>query len=222
MTSNPHLREDDAPHDGMGAVLMELAQQLAAARDRYDELVEWRAANAATTELASDHRLNHKPFYYERNGWRPGKLLKGQPKADTDYVEDFFDDSGRWIATCEHTVPVQSVYYYEEFFERSDTVVYGTRFDSYAPDKKPINASRASFSGDLIVDHAIRGQEGWLYEIYRRDDRGRVVTIECARFQPLYHQQPAESTVQIEYDEDGLLSIRETWRSGGKELLYRR
>src|SRR5437867_3866762 len=79
MTSNPHLREDNAPHEGMSAVLLELAQQLVGARERYDALVEWRSANAATTELASDHRLNHKPFYYERNGWRPGKLLKGQP-----------------------------------------------------------------------------------------------------------------------------------------------
>ncbi len=221
MTSDPHLREDDAPHDAMGTVLLELAEQLAAARDRYDELVEWRSANGATTELASDHRLNHKPFYYERNGWRPGKLLKGQPKPDTDYVEDFFDDSGHWIATCEHTVPVQSVYYYEEFFERSGTAMYGTRFDYYVPDKKPINASRASFSGDLIADHAERRQDGWWYEVYRRDQRGRVAAIECVQFQHVYHEEPASSIVHIEYDGEGLRAIRETW-SDRDELLYRR
>jgi hypothetical protein len=69
MTSNSQLREDEAPHEGMRAVLRELAQQLAVARDRYDELVEWRSAKAAISELGSDQRLS---LWVPKTRSRPG------------------------------------------------------------------------------------------------------------------------------------------------------
>jgi hypothetical protein len=214
------LREGEAPHDGMRDVLLGLAERLGSARERYNELGAWRSREVASVEIASGDRLSIQPFYYERHGWRPSRLLKMRPRAGRDFVEDFFDTAGRWIATCEHTTPYG---YYEEFFEHSEGVVQGTRFDYYAPDKKPINVSRASFSGDLIVDHALRGQDGWWYEVYRRDNRSRIAVIECVQFNPFYHESPASSLVHVEYGRDGLLeAIVETWERGGEEVLYRR
>jgi hypothetical protein len=215
------LREDEAPHAGMGDVLLELADRMANARERYEGLVEWRSAETTSVEFASDVRLSYQPLDFERHGWRPGRLLKNRP-ARGDYVEDFFDSAARWIATCEHTV-AGGYAYYEEFFERKGSGVEGTRFDTYEPDRKPLNTSRASFDGDLIIDYSGHGQEGWSYEVYRRDVHGIITTIECVQFQPLYHEQLAASVVSIEYDSDGAVqAIRQAWESGEDELLYQR
>jgi hypothetical protein len=204
----------------MAEVLLGLAERLQDARSRYDGLVAWRSREAATVEISTDNRLTLQPLFYERHGWRPGRVLKQRPRAGMDFVEDFFDTSGRWIATCEHTDPYG---YYEEFFEHHAGVVHGTRFDPSAPDKRPINVSHARFSGDLIVEYALRGAYGWWYEIYRRDDRGRVSAIECVGIDPHIDQRPASSVVEVVYGSDGLLeAIRQRWESGEEEELYRR
>jgi hypothetical protein len=222
LMTNGHgqLQEHEAPHVGMRQVLLALADRLASARDRYEGLVAWRSAEATTIQIASSDRLSLQPLYYERDGSPPGRLLKQRPTPGHDFVEDFFDAQGRWIATCEHTTPYG---YYEEFFEHADFGVNGTRFDYFAPDKKPINCSRATFDGDLITHYALRGLDGWWYEVYRRDDRCRVATIECARFSPLYDMQPTASVVRIEYGKDGLLqTIVHEGQQGQREVLYRR
>ena len=176
------LRENEAPHAGMADALLELADRLASARGRYDDLVEWRSAETASVEFASDLRLSYRPVEFERDGAQPGRLLKSRPQRG-DYVEDFFDNAGRWVATCEHTV-AGGYAYYEEFFERTGSVVEGTRFDYDEPDRKPLNTNRAVFDGDLIANYALHGEEGWWYEVYRRDANGKVATIECVQFQP--------------------------------------
>jgi hypothetical protein len=215
------FRENEAPHAGMADVLLELGDRLETARQRYDELVEWRSAESASVVFASDQRLSLQPLHYERNGWRPGRLLKNRP-ASGDYVEDFFDHVDRWIATCEHTV-AGGLAFYEEFFERAGSTLDGTRFDYYEPDKKPIDTTHASFDGDLIVNHATRRENAWWYEIYRRDDSGRIVAIECVQFQPFYNEQLATSVDLIDYHPDGAVqTIRKRWESGENELLYRR
>jgi hypothetical protein len=205
----------------MADVLLELADRLANARERHDELVEWRSAETVSVEFASDVRLSQLPLEFERNSYGPGRLLKNRPQRG-DYVEDFFDVAGRWIATCEHTV-AGGYAYYEEFFEHGGTIVEGTRFDYDEQDRKPLNASRASFDGDLIIDYALHGKNGWWYEVYRRDANGRVATIECVQFQPGYHEGLATSVMSIDYGDDGAVqTIQQTSESGVDEVLYQR
>jgi hypothetical protein len=215
------LRENDAPHAGMADVLVELGERLETARQRYDDLVEWRSAETASVVFASADRLSIRPLYFERNGLRRARPLKDRPSRG-DYVEDFFDDAERWIATCEHTV-AGGLAFYEEFFEWGGSTVEGTRFDYYEPDKKPIDTTRASFDADLIVNHATRRPDAWWYEVYRRGDDGRITAIECVQFQLFYNDQLAASVDLVEYHADGAVqTIRKTWASGEEEVLYQR
>jgi hypothetical protein len=62
------LRKNEAPHAGMADVLVEQGDRLETARQRYDELVEWRSAESASVVFASDQRLSLQPLHYERNG----------------------------------------------------------------------------------------------------------------------------------------------------------
>lgn len=217
--SEARLRENEAPHAGMAEVLLGLAERLREARSRYDELVAWRSAETSSVEISSNERLSLEPLHHERNGWRPGRLLKKQPR-DRDFVEDHFDAARRRIATCEHTT---SFGYYEEFFEHDAGAVHGTYFDYSAPEKKAINVRVARYADGVIVDHVMRAVRGWAYESYERDARGRITAIEGAHYSPGYSTRPMTTRDAVAYGSDGLLeTIHRTWSSGEVEELYRR
>lgn len=140
--------------------------------EEYSFLKQKCEGNVTTWKWATGGLYDPRPFWYERNRWKPGRFLKSTPSRPNGKYEYGYDAAENLLVERQH---VSSNYpdrcwYYETFHVRAGDVVESAHFE-YHPDKRPIYLARSTYQGDRLILWESRAQRGSTRERYHWDDR---------------------------------------------------
>lgn len=179
--------------------------------DRYRSLKCACEKQVVVWRWASDDLYESRPLYFERHGYKKGRLLKQVPKSPDGKPEYGYDSAGIVHVIRKHVrfsgYP-DRLWFYETFYVRGTDEIEVAHFN-YHPDKEPIFYAKGNYDSEGHLRFwRSRARGGLTREIYIWDeDRIVQIEIEYARvgndgvlgtLLPYTHYQ-------IHYAEDGVI-----------------
>jgi hypothetical protein len=187
-----------------------------------------KAAEKAVCEWqwATFCRLDIRPLHFERNGIKPGRLLRQEPSGRRNYVAYGLDREGRVVVERQHNEQG----FYETFCDWNSGSLESAHFDYFvepsrrgrSTGKEPINLLRASMQDGRIVAADLAGAYGYTREEYRwEEDLVREVRVMNAlRHGGVLPPLQAVHTARAHYDDDGVLQrVERIFPTSGPEPL---
>jgi hypothetical protein len=187
-------------------------------------VVNWR--------WAKSDRHDPRPFWYERNRWKPGQFLKSNPARPNGFYEYGYDSDGNVVVGRNHvSSEPDRIWFYETFYIRSGNILEIIHFD-YHPEKKPIYLTRCTYQDNRLILWESRATSGSRREYYQWEkDRVKIVEVNYAKIGPdqQYKEPNPWQRIEAKYSEIGSLEeLTVHWIKGPEqpketvEIVYHR
>jgi hypothetical protein len=196
---------------------------------QYRELKQGCEAKVVAWQWASNEWYAPRPLWFQRQGNRPGRLLKMPPKKQDYKYEYGFDEHGVVHVERQHIrfegYP-KRIWFYEKFYVRDNDVLEVSLYN-YHPEKEPIAFDRGTFRNDRLELWESRGRGGLSREKYLwQNDQVAVIRVEHTPIDDRTPRQPLAHWNRFEarYDGKGLLELLCYWPNHAEtvEVIYRR
>ncbi len=189
--------------------MQELYHRLQKLADEYSSLKFQCEAGVTIWKWATFCRYDPRPFYYERQRWRPGRLLKTAPSNLDGKYEYGYDASGRILVERQYVGAMgkSQFQYAETFYTYKENSVESAHF-SYHDSKEPINCERSTYFDGRIVLCESYAQRGSSRERYHwEDSKITLIEIECSEFENLseFFDLKSHQRIEPKYNRTGLL-----------------
>jgi hypothetical protein len=177
-------------------------------KSEYQSLKQRSEAKVVIWRWARNPRHDPRPFWYERNRWKPGHFLKPMPARPNGLYEYGYDEEGNVVVGRSHvSSEPDRTWFYETFYIRDGDIVDIAHFD-YHPEKKPIYVAQCTYKGNRLILWESRATRGSSREHYRWDKK-RVSLIEVDYAEigvDQYYEEPTPwQRIEPRYNEIGLL-----------------
>lgn len=188
--------------------MQELFDRFRHLKDEYSFLKKKCERNVRVWRWAKNPRHDPRPFWYERNRWKAGRLLPNPPQRPNGYYEYGYDASGNLLVVRQLVFSEpRRHWFHETFFTREGNIVESAHFD-YAPDKKPVNLIRSTYRNNQIILWESCAQRGNTRERYLWDEQ-HIILIEIDHISLRDERQFIEplpwQRVEIRYNEQNLV-----------------
>jgi hypothetical protein len=199
-------------------------------KSEYQNLKQKCEAIVVNWRWAKFDRHDPRPFWYERNRWKPGQFLKSAPPRPNGFYEYGYDADGNVVVGRNHVSSEPGrIWFYETFFVRSGNVLEITHFD-YHPDKQPIYLTRCTYQDNHLILWESRARKGTGREHYLWDkNQLKIIEVDHANIGEHYEEPTPLQKIIPEYNEIGLLEeltvhwlARPEHPSETEEIVYHR
>lgn len=167
--------EGNAPPE---AGLLGLEQRFVGLAAGYEQAKADAEGRVSSWKWFRSNALDLRPFYFEREGWKPGTPLRHRPNRLRNTVEYGFDTSGNVVVERDYMTDAGACY--ETFRLQDDPVVELASFDYH--DEKNLNSvCHLMYRNDLLRWCALRGREsGWAEcYVWSDDQLSRIDVAAC-------------------------------------------
>jgi hypothetical protein len=180
----------------------------------YNTIKELCESKIVNWQWATFDIFSLQPYFFERNNFKKGRLLKREPNILINKVKIGFDINSSIVVSQDYTK--FKMQFYENFYIYHNDEVFGYRF-SYHPEKDLISTEYAKYNNNKIIEFSRLGIYGYCHEKYIYE--GNMTTEIHEKLKGRYSKNEENRRLVLKYNDD---TLEEIYSVTGDWVLYKR